>query len=253
MIGRIWFGKTRIASAGVVEVPAIDHNPADARPVSTDEFGRAVGDHVRAPFERPEQIRRGKGVINQQDDLVLLGDFGHFFEGENRNIRIAEGFAINQPGVRANGFLEILGISRVDKGHFNPQFGQGVVELIVRPTIQTTGGDDMVATAQQGENRLGLGGVTAGRGHRSDTAFERGNPLFKDIGGRVHQAGINVAQFFQREQIGSMVSRFELVAGGLVKRHGAAAGSRIGGIASVQLLGSETVLARVGGHEIVSW
>ena len=65
------------------------------------------------------------------------------------------------------------------------------------------------------------------------TAFERGNPLFKDIGGRVHQAGVDVAQFLEREQICSMFRAFELITGGLVQRHRATARGGVGGIARV--------------------
>jgi hypothetical protein len=37
-------------------------------------------------------------------------------------------------------------------------------------------------------------------GHRRHPAFERRDALFEDVGGRIHDAGVDVAELLQREQ-----------------------------------------------------
>ena len=78
----------------------------------------------------------------------------------------------------------------------------------------------------------------AGR-QRADAAFQVGQALLEHVGGRVHDAGVDVAQLLQGEQVGRVFGVAELVAGGLVDRHGAAAGGRVGLLAGVQLAGGE--------------
>ena len=54
-----------------------------------------------------------------------------------------------------------------------------------------------------------------------DAAFERRHALLEDVGGRVHDAGVDVAELLQREQRRGVVGVFERERRGLVDRHGA--------------------------------
>ena len=72
-------------------------------------------------------------------------------------------------------------------------------------------------------------------GQRRSPTFQAGNALLQHVGGRVHDAGVDVAQLAQRKEVGRMFRIAELVAGGLVNGHGAAAGGRVGRLAGVQL------------------
>jgi hypothetical protein len=91
----------------------------------------------------------------------------------------------------------------------------------------------MVACIAQCENCLCLRGMTRACGQRRHAAFERSNALFKHIGGRVHQAGVDVSQLFEREQIRGVFRALELIARCLIQRHGAAARGGVGRIARV--------------------
>ena len=68
----------------------------------------------------------------------------------------------------------------------------------------------------------------------------RGDALLENVGGRVHQARVDVAEFLQGEQIRGVVGALEDVGGRLVNRHGARAGGRIGDLAGVQRQRAET-------------
>ena len=81
------------------------------------------------------------------------------------------------------------------------------------------------------ENKGHHGSYSRWQQSSGNAAFECCNALFKHIGGRVHQAGVNISQLFKREQIRGVFSVLELIARCLVQRHGAAASGGIGGIA----------------------
>ena len=52
--------------------------------------------------------------------------------------------------------------------------------------------------------------------------------------GRIHDAGVDVAEFLQREQVGRVLGVAELVGGRLVDRHRDRVGGRIAAVAGVQ-------------------
>ena len=64
--------------------------------------------------------------------------------------------------------------------------------------------DDIVPGPRQILNSIG-GRRLAGRdGTRRRPAFERGDPLFQNIRRRVHNAGVNIAELRQAEQVRGM-------------------------------------------------
>ena len=67
------------------------------------------------------------------------------------------------------------------------------------------------------EDRRGAGGD----GEPGGAAFERGDALFEHVVGGVHQAGVDVAEFLEGEEIGGVLGAVEDVGGGAVDRHGA--------------------------------
>ena len=67
-----------------------------------------------------------------------------------------------------------------------------------------------------------------------DAPFERGDALLEHVGGRIHDPGIDVAEFLEREQVGGVLGALELIGGGLVDRHRDGAGGRIGAPTGVQ-------------------
>ena len=96
-----------------------------------------VGDNVCAIFERAEEIRRGKSIVDKQDQFVLVRDLGYFFKREDGDIGVAESLTVNNFCVRLNGRFKILRVAWVNKSDIDSQLGQGVGELVVRAAIQT--------------------------------------------------------------------------------------------------------------------
>jgi hypothetical protein len=115
--------------------------------VAGDELGGRVGDDMRAPFKRAEEIRGGKGVVDQQNQFVLPGDLRHFFKREDGNIGIPQRFAVDHFGVRLDRRFKILRVAWVNKCDLDSQLGQGVGELVVCAAVQAGRRNDMVACA----------------------------------------------------------------------------------------------------------
>ena len=67
-----------------------------------------------------------------------------------------------------------------------------------------------------------------------DPALERGDALLEHVVGRVHDAGVDVAELFQREQVRRMLCALKLVRGRLVDRHRDRTGRRVGAPACVE-------------------
>jgi hypothetical protein len=84
--------------------------------------------------------------------------------------------------------------------------------------------------------------MAAAGSQSGDAAFQVGYPLFEHIGGRVHDPGIDIAEFFQGKEVGGVLAIFEQVRGRLVQGNSPAAGGRVNGLSGVELAGGKTEL-----------
>ena len=173
-----------------------------------------------------------------------MGNLRHFGEREDIEAGVTESFSVEGFGVRLHGLTEILGIVCVDEGYLNPELGQGVVEKVVGAAVELSDRDDMVAGAGDVQDRSRDGRLTRRVGEGARAAFEGREPLLEDIGGRVHDSGVDVAEFFQAEEIGRMFRITKLVTRRLVDGDGARTRGRVGLLTGVEGLGAESVLLR---------
>jgi hypothetical protein len=66
-----------------------------------------------------------------------------------------------------------------------------------------------------------------------DAAFQFGHALFQHVGGRVHDARVDVAGDLEVEQVGAVPRVVEGVGCGLVDRHRDGLGGRVGTVAAM--------------------
>jgi hypothetical protein len=71
-------------------------------------------------------------------------------------------------------------------------------------------------------------GLPGGHRQGSGTPFECRHPLFENIGGRIHDPGVDVARFLQSEQVRRMFGIAEHEGGGLINGHRPGPGCRVG-------------------------
>jgi len=79
-----------------------------------------------------------------------------------------------------------------------------------------------------------LSGLAARHGEAGDAVFERCDALLEHVGGRVHDARVDVAEFLQGEQGRGMRGIFENERRGLIDGDGSRAGGRVRLIAVVE-------------------
>ncbi len=164
-----------------------------------DELGGGMDDEVGAMLKGAAQVGRGKGVVDQQGDAIFLPDLSHLIKGKDVNQRVAQGLAVQDLGVRADGAAEVLRVAGIHQGDLDAQAGEGVGELVVGAAVQGGGRHDMVARPRQGEDRLRLGSMPRADRQRPATPLQGGDALLEDIAGRVHDASIDIAALLQGE------------------------------------------------------
>ena len=120
-IGRVEILKLAVAP---IVIAAVHDDTANGCAVARDELGGRVGDHVRAIFERAEKIRSGKGVVDEQDQFVLVRNFRYFFKREDGDIGIAESLTVNNFRVWLNGASKFFGSLGSTKVTLIPSLGR---------------------------------------------------------------------------------------------------------------------------------
>jgi anti-sigma factor RsiW len=75
-------------------------------------------------------------------------------------------------------------------------------------------------------------GLSRGERQRGHAAFQRGDAFFQNRLGRIHNAGVDIAELLEREQVARVLGGIELVGRRLIDRHRHRMGGRVGAIAS---------------------
>ena len=229
----------RVFAGGPVEFAGVDDDAADAGAVAAEPFGERVDDDVRAEVDGSGEIGRGEGGIDDQRQAVGVGDVGDGLEVGDFQRGIGDGLAEQGAGLGVDGGGEVFRVVGIDEAHLDAERGQDVVELGVGAAVEVAGGDDVVAGLGEVDDGVEDGGGAGGDGEAGGAAFERGDALFEHVVGGVHQAGVDVAEFAQGEQVGGVLGAVEHVGGGAVDRHRAGVGGGVRGVAGVEAEGFE--------------
>ena len=129
---------------------------------------------------------------------------------------------------------ESLGVGRVDEADLDALVLHRVGEQVPGAAVQVGRGDDVVAGPGQVLHRERRGRLAGRHRERRDAAFQRGEALLQRILRRVHDAGVDVAEFLQREQVGRVLGAVELVGRGLIDRHRDGIGGAVAAPAGMQ-------------------
>ena len=171
---------------------------------------------------------------------MLVGEGCDRLDVEDLGLRVGDGLAEEELGVGPDGRPPRVDRRRVlDEAHLDAELRQRVLEEVEGAAVEAGGDDDVVAGLGDVEHGERLGGLARGDEERADAALERCDALLDDVGRRVHQAGVDVAELLEPEQVRRVVGVVEDVARRLVDRQGARAGGAVGALSGVDLLGLE--------------
>ena len=158
----------------------------------------------------------------------------HGLDVEHLQPRIAERLGEQQARLVGDGAREARGIARIGQRRGDAEARQRVREHVVRAAVDARRRNDVPAGPHQRGDGEMQRRLAAGGRHRADAAFQRRDALLQHGDGRVGDARIDVPGPLQVEQRGRVLGVVEHVGGGLVDRHGARAGGRIGPLAGMQ-------------------
>jgi len=210
--------------------------------MASDKLRSRVDHDIGAPLDGPHQRRRGRRVIDHQRNAALMRDLRQPLDVGDIKLRIAERLRVQRLGPgrdrRANP-LEVVGI---DELHRDSQPRQRVVEEIVRSAVERCRRDNLVARARKRGDRQRLGRLPGGCRQAGHAALQRRNPLLEDIGRRIHDAGVDVAELLQSKEAARVRAIVEDVAGRLVDRHSACLRGLFNALTAVQGQGGKVQL-----------
>ena len=121
--------------------------------------------------------------------------------GKHRQLRIGQGLGVVGAGAIVGGAAEGLRIGRIDEPHLDALVLQGVGEQVPGAAVEVGGADHVVAGAGEVLHREGRSRLAGGQRQRRHAALQRRHPLLQDRRRRVADAGVDVAQLLQREQL----------------------------------------------------
>ena len=194
--------------------------------------------------DRPGNVAAGtEGVVHHQRNAILVGDVRNGFEIGNREARVADGLDVDRLGLVVDGGTECFRLVAIDKLDVDPEARQGHLELVIGAAIEVAAGDDVVARLGDGRDGQELRRLAGTGGNRRDAPFEGGNALLEDVGGRIHDPRVDIAELLQGKQLRTVIGTVEGIGRGLVDRHGAGIGARCRLLAGMNLQGFVAVIA----------
>ncbi len=174
------------------------------------------------------------GVVHDQRHAERTADVGDFLDREDGELRIRQRLRVVGARLVVGRAAETLRVRRVDEAHLDAHRLHCVVEQVPRPAVKVGRADDIVAGLGDVLDREGRGRLARRQRERGRAALQRRHPLLQHVAGRVHDARIDVAEFFQREQVRGVLGIPELIGGRLIDRHRDGPGCRVGPVAGVQ-------------------
>ncbi|MPL71114.1 hypothetical protein SDC9_16885 [bioreactor metagenome] len=211
-----------------VELAGIDDRAAHHRAVAGEVFRRRMHHQRRAMLDRAAQIGRGEGVVDDQRQAEPVGHLRHRIEIGDIAAGVRDRLAEDRTGVLVHRGFDRRGIVEIDEGAAPAEALHRQAELGDGAAVKPGRGDDVQPRPHQREERHDLRRMARGATHRPRATLERGDAVCQRRDRRVGQARIDVAHFLQVEEPRRVVGVFEDIGGGLVDRHLAGPGGRIG-------------------------
>lgn len=185
-----------------VEIARIDDRAADLRPVPVHIFRRGVRDDIDAELEGTAVDGGREGVVDDEGNAVLVGDFGEEFEVEDIERGVGDRFAEHRASIRLERGVEfVFGRVGTHEGEVDSHPLHRDGEEVVRPPVDRGGRDDVIPCGAEVEDGEEVRGLSGGGKHPRSTAFEGGDLRGDDIARRVLQTSVEVPGGFEVEEL----------------------------------------------------
>ena len=118
------------------KLAGLDEHPAHGRAVAADILGRRMYDDIGAEFDRTAEIRRSKRVVDNERNARFVRDSCDGLDIEHVDLRVADGFGVQELGLLGNRFPEIFRIVRVDECGIDAELTQIDLEQRVSAAVK---------------------------------------------------------------------------------------------------------------------
>ena len=129
----------------------------------------------------------------------------------------------------------------IEEPHLDAELRERLSEQCPRSPVQTVGGNEVLSRMHDRQQRRRDRCLTAGEGQSSRAAVQRRQALFEDVGRGIHQAGVDVAEFAQAEEVRCVLRAMEHVARCRIDRHSARRSGGVWHLPGVQRQGTESM------------
>ena len=103
--------------------------------MTADVFGGGEDNNICSVFDGADKSDT-RCIVNNKGDSRIVGDLCNCLEVRDVQLGVPDGLSINCLGFRRNCLLERFGFCRVDKYYVSSEFREGVVEELIRATIE---------------------------------------------------------------------------------------------------------------------
>ena len=173
--------------------------------MTAKELRCRVNDHVGTVLNGPDNIGCSERVVNDERQVVAVGQRCQGINIGHVRVRIAERLGIYQFCVGSYSCLHGTEVVHVDNGIAHSLIGQRVGNQVIGAAIEVVGGNDVVAGQRNVLNGVRHCGCTAGHGQTGHAAFECCHAVFKHALRGVGQTTVDVTGIAQSEAVGSVL------------------------------------------------
>ena len=220
-VARVLFGKLReLATGRPVELATIYDDAAEGRSMAADKLGGRMHHHVGTVFDGANQVGRTEGVVDDQRDLVLVGDCCDSVDIRDVGMGVAEGLDKDEFRVFLDGGLDALEIVGIYKRGLDTEGAERVLQQVESTAVNRALDNHVISTAGKSRDGVSDGCSTRSYSQSGNAAFESGNAFFEHALRCVRDTAINVTGILQGKTVSGMLCVMEHVRRGLVNRNG---------------------------------
>jgi len=190
-----------------VEISAVHDAAAHGQGVAVHIFGGGVGHDIGPPLKGTAVDGRGEGIVHDQRNSVLMGQTGKFFNIQDHQGRVGDGFPEHCLCVWAERLLDLLlRRVRIHQSHVDALFLHGHCKQVGGAAVNGSGAYNMIPGAADIKNGKVIGSLAGGGQHGSHASLQLADFLCHCVVGGVGQSRIKISVLLQIEQTAHLLA-----------------------------------------------
>lgn len=161
--------------------------------MAADEFGGGMDDYVKAMFQRTEEVRGGKGIVDEHRQMMGMGNVADGVKVGDIDGRVAQGFDVHSLCLFCDGCFDFFRMVRIYEFGMNAQLRKGIGEEFIGAAVEGGSGNDFIAGAGNVQDGVGHSRSAAGYCQACGASFQGCQSLFQYVLGGVCKTAVNEA------------------------------------------------------------